>query len=260
MPGPVQYTKSGKVKQAAPRKYESGKGWSKLTPAQRAAPSVGPTKRSSRKRQLRKAVSRGDFGRSFESTPTRRVSAPDTREQNREALGPVGDALATVAKALQEPVDLPGTKLDRIGEILSILVAPRGVTRLRYPATVARQRAKGQKGPMRRKRELVRGIKRPKRTRSTYRRQRTYRDNNTRRALRRELPGKRGSRAEYANSLIGDPVVGNIRRGRWWRAKHLTKGQRSLARAKARFSDDNRTYPAPDGQGYVRPPNQRTMK
>lgn len=126
MPGPVRYTKSGKVKQAAPRKYESGKGWSKLTPTEQAAPSVGPTKKTSRKRQVRKAVSRGNFGKSFEPTPTRRVSVPDTRAQNREALGPVGDALATVAKALQEPVDLPGTKLDRIGEILSILVAPRG--------------------------------------------------------------------------------------------------------------------------------------
>ena len=69
MPGPVRYTKSGKVKQAAPRKYESGKGWSKLTPTEQAAPSVGPTKRTSRRRQLRKAVSRGDFGRSFAKSP-----------------------------------------------------------------------------------------------------------------------------------------------------------------------------------------------
>lgn len=260
MPGPVRYTKSGKVKKSAPRKYESGKGWSRLTPTERAAPSVGPTKKTSRRRQVRKAVSRGDFGRSFEPTPTRRVSAPDTREQNREALGPVGDALATVAKALQEPVDLPGTKLDRIGEILPILIAPRGVTRLRYPAVTGRQRGAAQRTPMRRKREPVRGVKKPRRTQSTYRRQRTYRDNRNRQATRREIPGRRGSRAEYANFLLGDPIVSAIRRGRWWKAKQLTKKQRSLARARARFSDDNRTYAAPDGQGYSRPANQRTMK
>lgn len=133
MPGPVRYTKSGKVKKAAPRKYETGKGWSKLTPKEQAAPSVTPTKTTSRKRQVRRAVSaprsRGDFGRSFQPTPTRRVSAPDTREQNREALGPVGDALATVARALQEPVDLPGTKFDRLGEIMSLLIAPRGTVK-----------------------------------------------------------------------------------------------------------------------------------
>ena len=128
MPGPVRYSKSGKVKKSAPRKYESGKGWSKLTPAEQAAPSVGPSKRTSRKRQVRKAVSRGDFGRSFKPARTRRVSVPDTRAQNRKALGPVGDALATVAKALQEPVDLPGTKLDKLGEMLSFL-APGGVVR-----------------------------------------------------------------------------------------------------------------------------------
>jgi hypothetical protein len=127
MPGPVRYTKSGKVKKATPRKYESGKGWSKMA----ESPAPAPTRSKVRKSEVRKTLSRGDFGRRFSrSTPVKRVDTRDldTRESNREALGPVGDALATVARAIQEPVDLPGTKLDKLGEMLSFL-APGGVVK-----------------------------------------------------------------------------------------------------------------------------------
>jgi hypothetical protein len=124
MPGPVRYSKSGKVKKSTPRKYESGRGWSKLTPTKQATPAAS----KARKGEVRRAVSRGDFGRQFARSPRTRIDTPDTREINREALGPVGDALATVARKLSEPADLPGTRFDKLAEVIALLT-PGGVVK-----------------------------------------------------------------------------------------------------------------------------------
>ena len=108
MPGPVRYTESGKVKKSAPRKYESGKGWSKLTPKERAAPAVpqasppAPSK-AGRRSSIRKAA--GPIGPVGITPQRQRREAilsevreqQDTRKTNQEALGFVGDALAKVA-------------------------------------------------------------------------------------------------------------------------------------------------------------------
>lgn len=102
MPGPVRYTEKGKVKKSAPRKYESGKGWSDLTPKEQASPSVP----SARKSRIRKAT--GPIGpQGFSRQSQRRSSIlaeinrqQDTRKTNQEALGFVGDALAKVAKVV----------------------------------------------------------------------------------------------------------------------------------------------------------------
>lgn len=111
MPGPVRYTKSGKVKKSAPRKYESGKGWSKLTPKEQAAPAVpqasppAPSK-AGRRSSIRKAA--GPIGpvgisprRQRREAITREIAEQqDTRKTNQEALGFVGDALAKVAEVI----------------------------------------------------------------------------------------------------------------------------------------------------------------
>jgi hypothetical protein len=111
MPGPVRYTKSGKVKKSAPRKYESGKGWSKLTAKEQAAPAVpqasppAPSK-AGRRSSIRKAA--GPIGpvgisprRQRREAITREIAEQqDTRKTNQEALGFVGDALAKVAEVV----------------------------------------------------------------------------------------------------------------------------------------------------------------
>jgi hypothetical protein len=108
MPGPVRYTEKGKVKKSAPRKYEGGKGWSKLTAKEQAAPAVpqasppAPSK-AGRRSSIRKAA--GPIGpvgisprRQRREAITREIAEQqDTRKTNQEALGFVGDALAKVA-------------------------------------------------------------------------------------------------------------------------------------------------------------------
>lgn len=136
MPGPVRYTESGKVKKSAPRKYESGKGWSKLTPKEQAAPSVAPSKTTSRKSRVRRAVaaprSRGDFGRRFARLPRTTTSAVEKKQTGSEpirpSLLPRKEVVAAVLDALSQPVDLPGTRFDKLGEMLSFLT-PRGVVK-----------------------------------------------------------------------------------------------------------------------------------
>lgn len=136
MPGPVRYTESGKVKKSAPRKYESGKGWSKLTPKEQAAPSVAPSKTTSRKSKVRKAVaaprSRGDFGRRFARSPRTTTSAVEKKQAGSEpirpSLTPRKEVVAAVLDALSRPVDLPGTRFDKLGEMLSFLT-PGGVVK-----------------------------------------------------------------------------------------------------------------------------------
>lgn len=125
MPGPVRYSKSGKVKKSAPRKYESGRGWSKLTPTEQAAPSVGPTRAVARKREVRRAVSR-QAGQAKDST----VKAPERRssEPIRPSLLPRKEIVTAVLDALSQPVDLPGTRFDKLGEMLSFLT-PGGVVK-----------------------------------------------------------------------------------------------------------------------------------
>lgn len=273
MPGPVRYTKSGKVKQAAPRKYESGKGWSKLTPAQQAAPSVEPTRRSSRRRQLRKAVSRGDFGRSFAKSPkTERKESGG--EPIRPSLLPRKEVVAAVIDALSQPVDLPGTKFDKLGEMLSFL-APGGVVK---GASTSSRLSPGMRKLLvpggSRGRATVRGVSglsadrvaakgRPLRARPP----RTARDlpaiKRRAAAAKRRTKLRWGSSEEAYANLLALGLDRNAKlylRGKWWEGKRLTKKQQSLARQRARWADKNRSVAILGQDGYMTPPGRRVMK
>jgi len=140
MPGPVRYSKSGKVKKSAPRKYESGKGWSKLTPTKQAAPAAS----KARKGEVRRAVSRGDFGRQFARSPRTAEKRESGSEPIRPSLLPRKEIAAAVVDALTKPVDLPGKRFDNLGEMLAILT-PGGVVKGASIGRAARFRA--QKNP-----------------------------------------------------------------------------------------------------------------
>jgi hypothetical protein len=128
MPGPVRYTEKGKVKKSAPRKYESGKGWSNISAEEQASPSVPPARKS----RIRKAT--GPIGpQGFSRQSQRRSSIlaeinrqQDTRKTNQEALGFVGDALAKVAKVITAE---PQTDFEKGIEPLMMAIPQLGMLR-----------------------------------------------------------------------------------------------------------------------------------
>lgn len=131
MPGPVRYTEKGKVKKSAPRKYESGKGWSKLSKAEQQSPEFDAPSRKSRIRQ----AATGPIGPQGGRKSQRRQSIlaeisrqQDTRKTNQEALGFVGDALAKVASVVTEATT-PKTDFDKAIEPLTMAIPSVGMLR-----------------------------------------------------------------------------------------------------------------------------------
>jgi hypothetical protein len=205
----------------------------------KAAGPIGPVGISPR-RQRREAI-------------TREIAEQqDTRKTNREALGFVGDALAKVAEVVTAE---PKTDAEKAIAPLTALIPSVGMLKS-VPKIPKRTATKGAKSA-RDKRTFDRPGKGTA-ARADYGASRSRAER--RRDVKKNLRWKSSDEA-YANLLAYglDRSAKRYMRGRWFKNQRLTKKQQSLARRRARWSDQNRSVSIIGHDGYITPPGEKSM-